>query len=374
MFSSFFGGNKDQDSAAAESLMNEGDNATNPLTAVLQPYLDDKHEYSDVRDPNGTHYSHLTKNDDGSIGAPFSSCYFTLANTIMGAGMLGLPYAFSRTGWVLGSLLIMLSATSSSFALHLLSCCALKLPYPSSFYKVANAAFPSLEKLIDIAVVVKCFGVATSYLIVIGGLMPDVIEELYGSTSNASRRFWESRLVWVTLGFAIVAPLASLKQLSALKYTSFLSICFVFFLTVLVVLYSAHIDGLDPCATDDDGDDGVCVGEKSNFTLNLDTMKVLSIFVFGFTCHQNMFTIVNEIHVVTKPHLNKVIFASVGTAFTLYMIVATSGYNTFGDNVESNILQSYPSKAFARFSPLISSASFDDPRLTLFALDCQILR
>ena len=29
------------------------------------------------------------------------SCYVCLANTIMGAGMLGLPYAFSQAGWAL---------------------------------------------------------------------------------------------------------------------------------------------------------------------------------------------------------------------------------------------------------------------------------
>lgn len=387
MFSSFFG-SKDQSGPAGEALMvdeDHGDHGGHHINPIhpkgsaahhapvhLKAYPDEednKHEiFSDVRDPEGIHYSHLTKNDDGSVGAPMSSCYFTLANTIMGSGMLGLPYAFSRTGWVLGTILILCSATSSAFALHLLSCCALKLPYPSSFYKVANTAMPGFEKVIDLAVVIKCFGVATSYLIVIGGLMPDVVDEIYGSSSNASRRFWESRLVWVVVGFVIVTPLSYLKNLSALKYTSFLSICFVVFLMVLVVLFSADIGGLDPCATDDDGGDGnddLCVGKKANFILNMDSMKVLSIFVFGFTCHQNMFTIVNELDAVSKPRLNQVVLASVGTALCIYMVVATSGYNTYGDQVESNILKSYPKM------PLIAIARIFTSLLVCFTYPLQ---
>ena len=45
---------------------------------------------------------------------------------------------------------------------------------PSSFYTVAKASVPSFTKLIDVAVMIKCFGVGTSYLIVIGDLAPDV--------------------------------------------------------------------------------------------------------------------------------------------------------------------------------------------------------
>ena len=34
--------------------------------------------------------------------ASFFSCYCNLINSIMGAGILGLPYAFANTGWVFG--------------------------------------------------------------------------------------------------------------------------------------------------------------------------------------------------------------------------------------------------------------------------------
>lgn len=135
---------------------------------------------------------------------------------------------------------------------------------------------PKLTTVIDTAVAVKCFGVATSYLIVIGDLMPEVMEQ-FGAPEAM-----QSRLLWVTVGFSIVIPLSFLKDLDSLKFTSLVSIFFVGFLTFLIMLYSTDTEGLDPCADVDD----TCVGEKHNFLFDVETMKVFSIFVFGFTCHQ----------------------------------------------------------------------------------------
>ena len=206
------------------------------------------------------------------------SCFVNLANTILGSGMLGLPYAFSRTGWVLGSFLLLTCGCLSSFALHLLTLCALKEKQPSSFYTVAHSALPKFTLLIDIAVAVKCFGVATSYLIVIGDLMPDVMTFFDVSGPLAHRE------IWVFFGFLIVAPLSCLRNMDSLKFTSFFAVGFVIFLTILITLYSFDIPEMDACK--DIAESEECKGDVSNFVLNMDTMRVFSIFVFGFTCQQ----------------------------------------------------------------------------------------
>ena len=45
---------------------------------------------------------------------------------------------------------------------------------------MAQATVPSFTFLIELAVAIKCFGVATSYLIVVGDLMPDVVSSFTG--------------------------------------------------------------------------------------------------------------------------------------------------------------------------------------------------
>lgn len=270
-----------------------------------------------------------------------------LANTILGSGMLGLPYAFSHTGWVLGSLLLVICGSLSSFALHLLALCALKEKEASSFYSVAHSAMPKFTLLIDFAVAVKCFGVATSYLIVIGDLMPDVMEFFEVSGALGHRQFW------VFIGFLIVAPLSCLHNLDSLKFTSFFAIGFVIFLTILISLYAFDIPNMDPC--EDMDVDEECKGDASNFVMDMDTMRVFSIFVFGFTCQQNIFAVKNELVNPTPSRINGVIVSAIGTAMTLYFIVSCFGYSTYGANVESDILTNYPETYLTSFARLFVS-------------------
>jgi amino acid permease len=134
-----------------------------------------------------------TKSKDHGHLSSFFSAYISLTNTVVGSGILGLPYAFSCTGWVLGVVLLTVCSILSSISLYLLALCASKTSKPASFYSVAEIVSPGYGVLIDIAVALKCFGVATSYLIVIGDLMPDVMADI-GSTGLLLQRF-----TWVSI-------------------------------------------------------------------------------------------------------------------------------------------------------------------------------
>jgi hypothetical protein len=91
--------------------------------------------------------------------AAITACIATLANTILGAGILGLPHAFASSGYGLGLFLLGLAACASGLGLHLLAQSAKKLgELPSSFYTVAKEALPRWTFLIDLAVAIKCFG------------------------------------------------------------------------------------------------------------------------------------------------------------------------------------------------------------------------
>lgn len=94
-------------------------------------------------------------------GSSIASCVINLANTIIGAGMLGLPGAFGGTGYLTGVVLLLIAAMFSAHGLVLLSKSAQKVGLPSSFYSVAAVAVPSYTILVDLAVALKCFGVAT---------------------------------------------------------------------------------------------------------------------------------------------------------------------------------------------------------------------
>jgi len=316
----------------------------NPLhgsTSVDSTGDGDRNESSQSKSSRAISSSLLYKKGESSI----ASCIINLSNTILGSGMLGLPYAYAQTGHVLGTLLMIFAASSSSFALHFLSECALKDKLPSSFYSVATKALPKFTIVIDGAVAIKCFGVATSYLIVIGDVMPEAVQYMQGS-STLTNTGWQARELWITVGWLSVVPLCLLRNVDALKYTSFAAIVFVMFLGMLIVLYSCGLQNdeqLNPCADVPAGQP--CRGPTDNFDTSINTGKVFSIFIFAFTCQQNIFAVVNEIKTPVIGAVNKVIGASIGLALVTYLVVAIAGYSTYGSLVKSDVLLNYPRNA-----------------------------
>ena len=121
-----------------------------------------------------------------------------MSNTILGAGMLALPHALAQSGLLVGLLLLALFAALSLLGLHLLSAAADLAGRPSSFYAVAEKAVPGSGLLIDAAIAVKCFGVATAYLIIVGDAMPQAVEAFGATGMLLDRRTW-------TLGAPLLA-------------------------------------------------------------------------------------------------------------------------------------------------------------------------
>ena len=118
-------------------------------------------------------------------GASLSTVMFNLLATCLGAGILGLPYAYTGSGFVGGSILLVVCAGLSAFGAHLLVEAADRSGRPASFYSVAQAVGgPRAGVFMDFLIFVMSFGAAASYLIVVGGVLPDVAMS-FGATVHA---------------------------------------------------------------------------------------------------------------------------------------------------------------------------------------------
>jgi len=294
-----------------------------------------------------------------------------IANTLLGgSGLLVIPYAFSQSGYILGLLLMVFFGSSSAFGSHLLHCTARRLGRaPCSFYSVTSTVAPSWVWLIDGAVMVKCFGVATSYLIITGDLAPDALN--YFGVGNVRR--WQC----ITAGFAIAGPLSCLRDLSALRYTAAASILIVAWIAVVLALFflragpsfqpcsssvTSYLSVADAGSAEDLGmrvamSDLPCGGaDFKPFTQDMYGLaRVLPIFVFNFTCQQNIFAICNEVKQATGRRLDRVITVSYCASGFAIALVALLGYATFGDQVASDVLKVYPKNAVVEVTHLLIS-------------------
>lgn len=124
---------------------------------------------------------------------------------VIGAGVLAMPLAISHMGIVLGVCVILWSGCTAGFGLYLQSRCAQYLDRGSaSFFALSQLTYPNAAVVFDAAIAIKCFGVGVSYLIIIGDLMPGVVQGFVGG--DPVYDFLIDRHFWVTAFMCVVFP------------------------------------------------------------------------------------------------------------------------------------------------------------------------
>ncbi|KAI9820055.1 MAG: hypothetical protein M1826_001045 [Phylliscum demangeonii] len=273
-----------------------------------------------------------SKKDAGFTGnASWGSSVVNLVNTIIGAGVLAMPLALSHMGIALGVLVIIWAGMTSAFGLYLQTRCARYLERgTSSFFALSQLTYPNAAVVFDAAIAIKCFGVGVSYLIIIGDLMPGVVAA-FGAHTDAWN-FMDDRHFWVTFFMLIMVPLCFLRRLDSLKYTSVIALIAIGYLVILVLAHFIKGDTL--------ADRGPV--RVTTWAGIIPTLRSFPVVVFAYTCHQNMFPILNELGNNSPTRTASVVLTSIGSACTTYMLVAITGYLSFGDHVTGNIIAMYP--------------------------------
>ena len=276
----------------------------------------------------------------GTAGqASWISSVINLLNTIVGAGVLAMPLAMSHMGMVLGVIVILWAGVTAAFGLYLQTRCAAYLERgSSSFFALSQITYPNAAILFDGAIAVKCFGVGVSYLIIIGDLMPGVV--LGFTTEEGLAPFLIDRHFWVTAFMLVVIPLSYLRRLDSLKYTSVVALISIGYLVILVVYHFAKSDTLP---------EGGYTSPLRIFRWAgpVEALSSFPVIVFAYTCHQNMFSILNEVSNNSHFRTTMIVFASIGTAAAIYILVAITGYLSFGNDVGGNIVAQYAPSASA---------------------------
>lgn len=272
------------------------------------------------------------KKDVGYQGqATWSSSVINILNTILGAGLLAMPSALSKMGIFLGIFVIAWAGITSGFGLYLQTRCARYVDRGTvSFATLSQLTYPNLSILFDAAIAIKCFGVGVSYLIIIGDLMPGVVRGFAPQAAELS--FLVDRQFWITAFMLIIIPLSFLRRLDSLKYTSIIALISIAYLVILVVAHFIKGDTLEERGP-------VRVFKWAGAVPALAAFPVI---VFAYTCHQNMFSILNEIYDNSHFRTTSVIFASIGSACALYILTGITGYLSYGDNITGNIVSMYP--------------------------------
>lgn len=207
-----------------------------------------------------------------------------------------MPSALSKMGIFLGIFVIAWAGMTSGFGLYLQTRCARYVDRGHvSFGSLSRLTYPNLSILFEAAIAIKCFGVGVSYLIVIGDLMPGVVQGFAPGGGEGLANFLLDRQFWITAFMygrslnisvirvltaprLIIIPLSFLRRLDSLKYTSIIALCSIAYLVILVVAHWLI---------------GDTVAEKGPVRVfewagPVAALAAFPVMVFAYTCHQNV--------------------------------------------------------------------------------------
>ncbi|KAL5562329.1 hypothetical protein UlMin_032076 [Ulmus minor] len=158
-----------------------------------------------------------------SQGKTFANVFIA----IVGAGVLGLPYTFKRTGWLMSLLMIFAVAALTHYCMMLLVHTRRKLDSVNGFSKITSfgdlgfAVCGSFGRLIvDILIILAQAGFCVGYLIFIGNTMANLFDS--SASTNLSSKILgldaKSFYIWgcfpFQLGLNSIATLTHLAPLS----------------------------------------------------------------------------------------------------------------------------------------------------------------
>ncbi|XP_030584491.1 sodium-coupled neutral amino acid transporter 3-like isoform X1 [Archocentrus centrarchus] len=329
-----------------ETVANSAQNASPHRTENADTNLPESQEFlSAVEDKKTTRFT------DFEGKTSFGMSVFNLGNAIMGSGILGLAYAMANAGVVLFLLLLTVVAVLSSYSIHLL----LKssgIVGIRAYEQLGYRAFGTPGKMAaGIAITLQNIGAMSSYLYIVKYELPLVIQAFLRVDKPAGEWYLNGNYLVIIVSIAIILPLALMKQLGYLGYTSGFSLsCMVFFLIAVIYKkfnipcpfggnsFNSTTSGMN--VTDPGGEDNpACIPKMAN--LNSQTAYTIPILAFAFVCHPEVLPIYTELRNATKKKMQHVANISIAIMYIMYFLAALFGYLTFYGEVEAELLHTY---------------------------------
>ena len=245
-------------------------------------------------------------------GGVFSG-YTVMAKSLLGSGMLSIAFACSKAGLILGLVLLLFAAVVTWISLHVLSKLCLEFNSENlTFYSMTERIVPRAKWFLDVAIIVDCVGSAIGFLQMIGKLMTLGISEIFGLGPFTPRTLSILIECCVVL---LLFPICLMREISDTKIVNLLGLACLFYVSLLPIIFS----------------------DISNFDTSIlfpkgpwSAISAFPVFVFAFSCQQNLLSVVTEMPSPDMRKLNMVTLGAIGTGIIFYLPVTILPVLTFG--------------------------------------------
>ncbi|KAM9663821.1 putative sodium-coupled neutral amino acid transporter 11 [Trichechus inunguis] len=256
-----------------------------------------------------------------------SAAVFNVVNSIIGSGIIGLPYSMNQAGFPLGILLLFWVSYVTDFSLVLL----IKggaLSGTDTYQSLVNKTFgfPGYL-LLSVLQFLYPFIAMISYNIITGDTLSKVFQRIPGVDPE---NLFIGRHFIIVLSTAVFnLPLSLYRDIAKLGKISLISTVLT---TLILGIVMARVVSLGPHIpkTED-----AWVFAKSN------AIQAVGVMSFAFICHHNCFLVYGSLEEPTVAKWSRIIHVSVLVSVSISMLFATCGYLTFTGFTQGDLFENY---------------------------------
>ncbi|XP_051815150.1 putative sodium-coupled neutral amino acid transporter 11 [Acanthochromis polyacanthus] len=293
----------------------------------------------------------------GESRSSLISASFNFINSIIGSGIIGLPYALNQAGLPFGLLLLIVVGFITDYSIILL----IKgghLSGTSSYQSLVQSTFglPGFLILSGLQFLYP-FIAMISYNITTGDTLTKVFQRIPGVGPDhilAERHFV---ILLSTVLFTL--PLSLYRNIEKLGKVSLLSMVLTLTILVIVVIRAATLGPQ------------IIPTENAWAFAKWNAIQAVGVMSFAFICHHNSFLIYGSLEQPTLANWSRVTHVSVGSALIVSAVFAVAGYSTFTGYTQGDIFENYcRNDNLATFGRFCFGLSI----ITTFPLECFVTR
>ncbi|KAL3801665.1 hypothetical protein HJC23_013170 [Cyclotella cryptica] len=253
-------------------------------------------------------------------------CTANLITAIVGAGIIGIPYAMKETGLVAGTLLILISGALGCKSLRLLVETAKHVDAPS-YEILCESTFGSAGWAIcNVNMFMMSWGPMLSYMMIV----KDTAGNVLGFEDERAHK-----MVLVVTSVLVMLPLSLQRDMADLAKTSRICVLFDVFLVAIIAWFSPTSESISTY-------NGI-LPILSNSTFRPQTCFIgLGILSFAFSCQHSSLIIAGSLKNPTRDRWKIVTASALGICSILAIFMGSFGYLGFLERTEGDIFNNFP--------------------------------
>ncbi|KAM3442547.1 hypothetical protein NHJ13734_002322 [Beauveria thailandica] len=262
------------------------------------------------------------------------SAFMNMANSIIGAGIIGQPYAIRQAGLLAGTLLLIGLTAVVDWTICLIVINS-KLSGTSSFQGTVEHCFGRAGLIaISLAQWVFAFGGMVAFGVIVGDTIPHVLLAVWPGLPDLPviGLLTDRRVAIAVFVMGISYPLTLYRDIAKLAKASTFAL-----VGMLVIVVTVLTQGLLVPSE--------AKGEFSLplLTLNTGIFQAIGVISFAFVCHHNSLLIYGSLRTPTIDNFSRVTHYSTGVSMLACLVMALAGFLVFGDKTLGNVLNNFPS-------------------------------